>query len=175
MKTQQVTTALSFELFPPKTTPGLVHLAEVCARLQAFKPNYFSVTFGAGGSNQDKTIAVVTQLRQQNITVAPHLTCIGLTKQHITELLTHYQQLDVRHLVVIRGDLPADMQQNSGDFNFANELVAYIRQQFGDYFQIKVAAYPEFHPQAVNAKQDFTCFNQKIAAGANIAITQFFF
>lgn len=173
MKT--VSKTLSIELFPPKTPQSLMQLKQTCLELAQFKPSFFSVTFGAGGSNQDKTLAVVDLLCAENIIVAPHLTCIGLKKQAIKKLLDYYQHKGIQHLVVIRGDLPEHELKNEGDFNHANELVNFIRETFNDHFLIHVAAYPEFHPQAKNAVDDFLYFQDKVAQGAHTAITQFFF
>lgn|SRR3989338_5339416 len=167
--------ALSFELFPPNSDEGFVALKQTVKQLVIFNPDFFSVTCGAGGGNQDKTFAVVEWLVSNGITVAPHLPCIGLSKQHIVEILNTYQKLGIKHLVTIRGDLPQDNISHDGAFQNANELVAFIREQSGNYFQINVAAYPEFHPQAQDALVDLECFKRKVDAGSNRAITQYFF
>ncbi len=166
---------ISFELFPPKTAQGLISLTQTWRTLNNFSPEYFSVTFGAGGGTQNKTLPVIQGLCQDNITAAPHLTCIGLTREHIEKILQDYQAMGITRLVVLRGDLPAEGNTNSGDFSYAEELVRFIRQKTGDYFFIEVAAYPEFHPQANNANQDLEFFKQKVLAGANQAITQYFY
>ena len=139
-------------------------------------PYFFSVTFGAGGSTRQGTLETVKRLQQQTeIRVAPHLSCIGSTQESILEILQHYKMLGVKRIVAIRGDLPSGMGSNSGDFQFASELVALIRQITGSYFHIEVAAYPETHPQAKTAHEDVLNLKRKYEAGANSAITQYFF
>ncbi|ACJ19289.1 methylenetetrahydrofolate reductase [NAD(P)H] [Coxiella burnetii] len=167
--------SLSFELFPPKTLTGFENLKSVWRTLQDKTPDYFSVTFGAAGGNQDKTMRVVRALRQDFIEVAPHLTCIGLSKTAISDLLNNYRLLGIKRIVALRGDLPLEEDIAGGDFNHANELVAYIRKLTGDYFHIEVAAYPEFHPETRTVQEALKNFQQKIAAGANGAITQYFY
>ncbi|KOR28184.1 5,10-methylenetetrahydrofolate reductase [Achromatium sp. WMS2] len=166
----------SFELFPPKTAEGLEKLKPQIAALTAVKPKYFSVTYGAGGSTRERTFATVDWLRSQGIDTAPHLSCIGSSRQEIKDILIHYQNQDIHRLVALRGDLPSGMgSSESGDFRYANELVAFIRSEMGDHFHIEVAAYPEIHPQASNAVKDLHNFQTKVAAGANSAITQYFY
>ncbi|MEE9451582.1 MAG: methylenetetrahydrofolate reductase, partial [Gammaproteobacteria bacterium] len=164
---------LSFELFPPKTKQGLEKLHTAWRQLNTLSPSYFSVTFGAGGSTQDTTLAVVNDLRAQRIRVAPHLSCIGLQRSQIKDLLAEYIESGIRDLVVIRGDFVEDQKTIQDGFQYADELVAFVRQQTGDHFHIKVAAYPEVHPQALNAHIDLEHFKRKVDAGADVAITQY--
>ncbi|NOZ37076.1 MAG: methylenetetrahydrofolate reductase [NAD(P)H] [Gammaproteobacteria bacterium] len=164
----------SFEFFPPKTDKGVEKLRAVRDRLGALKPKYFSVTYGAGGSTQQGTFDTVMSIRQAGFDTAPHLTCIGASRQDLRELLQRYIDNDIQRIVALRGDMPSGMH-SSGEFHYANELVAFIRAEFGDHFHIEVAAYPEFHPQARNAQNDLDNFKRKIEAGANSAITQYFF
>lgn len=166
---------LSIELFPPKMSEALVQLRHTCIELAQYQPCFFSVTFGAAGSSQDKTLALVNLLCEQNFKVAPHLTSIGLKRNDVKTLLDIYYQKGIHHLVVIRGDLPENHHQSEGDFKYADELVNFIREQFNDHFYIHIAAYPEFHPHAKNAYEDFLHFENKVKQGANAAITQFFF
>lgn len=166
---------ISFELFPPNTTEGVQKLAQTAQSLNALNPEYFSVTFGAGGHNRKKTFRVVRLLLKQNIPVAPHLTCIGLLKENIAQILKNYVQCGIRKIVAIRGDLPQEEAQYQGDFRHANELVAFIRRETGDHFSIEVAAYPEFHPQSTDMFTALKNFKCKVEAGANRAITQYFF
>ncbi len=172
----QETPAISFELFPPKTEKGMEKLKAVVIQLNALKPEYFSVTYGAGGSTQERTFATVDWLRGQGIDTAPHLSCIGADKDEILEILKRYQTQGIRRIVALRGDLPSGSGLGGlGELNFANELVALIRQSFGNDFHIEVAAYPEFHPQAENANQDLDNFKHKVESGAHGAITQYFY
>ena len=164
----------SFEFFPPKTPQGAEKLAAVRDELGALNPRYFSVTFGAGGSTQKGTLETVLAIQEAGYTAAPHLSCIGSEKQTISDLLQTYIDNDIRHLVALRGDIPSGMQ-GPGEFNYANELVAYIREQTGDHFHIEVAAYPEFHPQAESAQVDLENFKRKVDAGADSALTQYFY
>jgi len=164
----------SFEFFPPKTDKGVEKLRLVRDKLGALKPKYFSVTYGAGGSTQQGTFDTIMSIRQAGFDAAPHLTCIGASRQHLRELLQQYIGNDIHRVVALRGDMPSGMH-TSGEFHHANELVEFIRTEFGDHFHIEVAAYPEFHPQAVNAQSDLDNFKRKIDAGANSAITQYFF
>ncbi len=166
----------SFEFFPPKTDEGKEKLQAVRDLLGALKPKYFSVTFGAGGSTQQGTLETVLDIKQSGFDAAPHISCIGTKKATITQLLDTYKANSITHLVTLRGDLPSGSGNVSGgDFNYANELVSFIRKEYGDYFFIEVAAYPEFHPQAKNAFADLDNFKRKVEAGANSAITQYFF
>jgi methylenetetrahydrofolate reductase (NADPH) len=167
--------AISFEFFPPKTEEQRVQLDAAVARLKKNEPDYVSVTFGAGGSTLSYTDKTVKQLRQEHgLSVAPHLSCMGGTRAEIGELLDTYKASGCRRIVALRGDLPSGMA-TPGDFRYAAELVAFIRQHSGDHFHIEVAAYPETHPQAENALADLRHFRNKVDAGADGAITQYFF
>jgi methylenetetrahydrofolate reductase (NADPH) len=168
----------SFELFPPRTPEGAIKLPATVAKLASVRPAYFSVTYGAGGSTQDGTYdTVVRVVEDTGIEAAPHLTCIGSTRAKVGELLARYRAAGVRRIVALRGDLPATAigAEAPGEFRFANELVSFIRQTQGDRFRIEVAAYPEMHPQAADARTDFEHFRRKVEAGADCAITQYFF
>jgi methylenetetrahydrofolate reductase (NADPH) len=165
---------LSFEFFPPKTTEGAEKLIQVRDTLGALKPNYFSVTFGAGGSTQQGTFDTVSSIHKAGFNAAPHLSCVGSTKENIREILKTYKEQGIKRIVALRGDMPSG-SQNIGEFRFANELVEFIRTETNDHFHIEVAAYPEFHPQASSAEDDLNNFKRKIDAGANSAITQYFF
>ena len=177
MKSQQLfKTSFSCEFFPPKTDQGMDKLQNVSTQLRdALKPEYFSVTFGAGGSTRDRTFEAVKQIKQASgVDVAPHLSCIGSTRSQLADILNNYKSQDIKRIVALRGDIPSGMV-SPGDFNYANELVNFIREEHGDHFHIEVAAYPEFHPQAETASQDLQNFKRKVEAGANSAITQYFF
>ena len=171
---RQYSPQFSFEFFPPKTDKGVEKLKLVCDQLGSLKPKYFSVTYGAGGSTQQGTFDTIMSIRQAGFDAAPHLTCIGASRQRLRELLQQYIDNDIHRIVALRGDMPSGMH-TSGEFHHANELVEFIRTEFGDHFHIEVAAYPEFHPQAVNTQSDLENFKRKIDAGANSAITQYFF
>jgi methylenetetrahydrofolate reductase (NADPH) len=166
----------SCEFFPPKTEQGMEKLLAVSKQLkEEINPAFFSVTFGAGGSTRERTFEAVTQISKQSaVSVAPHLSCIGSTRAQLTEILQSYKDQNIRRIVALRGDMPSGTV-SKGDFNYANELVSFIRQQHGDYFHIEVAAYPEFHPQARSASHDLQNFKRKVEAGANTAITQYFY
>ena len=164
----------SFEFFPPKTDQGKEKLQAVRNQLAEVNPDFFSVTFGAGGSTRDRTIETVLNLHQQGISTAPHLSCVGGTREEIGELLDVYKENGINRIVALRGDMPSGMGA-SGELRYANELVEFIRQHSGDHFNLEVAAYPEFHPQARNAEDDLKNFARKVQAGANSAITQYFF
>jgi methylenetetrahydrofolate reductase (NADPH) len=167
--------AVSFEFFPPKTDEQRDQLDKAVERLKDHAPDYVSVTFGAGGSTLSYTGDTVRRLRAQHgLSVAPHLSCMGGTKAEIRALLDEYKERGCRRIVALRGDLPSGMA-TPGDFRYAAELVAYIREHSGDHFHIEVAAYPEIHPQAENALDDLRHFKAKCDAGANGAITQYFF
>ena len=165
---------LSFEFFPPNTPEGARKLREVRARLAALAPSFFSVTYGAGGATRDKTMATVDEIAAEGHQVAPHLSCIGATRESVAELLDTYRARGIRRLVALRGDLPSGMV-DTGDFRYASDLVAFIRTQSGDAFHIEVAAYPEVHPQARSADDDLRAFVTKMKAGADSAITQYFY
>jgi methylenetetrahydrofolate reductase (NADPH) len=168
-------TEISFEFFPPKTDEQRAQLAATAKALKAKKPSYVSVTFGAGGSTLSYTPDTVRQLRETHgLDAAPHISCMGGTRAEIRSLLKQYRDMGCKRLVALRGDLPSGMA-SSGDFRYANELVEFIRRETGDWFRIEVACYPEFHPQAEDAQADLQNFRRKVAAGANGAITQYFF
>lgn len=164
----------SFEFYPPKTAEGSSSLVSVHQQLARLKPDFFSVTFGAGGSTRDKTFETVVNIQSKGIAAAPHLSCVASTKESIRSILSAYQAQNISKIVALRGDLPSGTL-SAGEFRYANELVSFIRQETGNYFQIHVAAYPEVHPQAINAQDDFNNFKRKAAAGANAAITQYFY
>lgn len=164
----------SFEFYPPKTAEGSSSLVLVHQQLARLKPDFFSVTFGAGGSTRDKTFETVVNIQSKGIPAAPHLSCVASTKESIRSILSAYQAQNINKIVALRGDLPSGTL-SAGEFRYANELVSFIRQETGNYFQIHVAAYPEVHPQAINALDDFNNFKRKAAAGANAAITQYFY
>jgi len=164
----------SFEFFPPKTPAGMEKLQTVRDELARRKPDFFSVTYGAGGSTQERTIDTVLKLQDQGISTAPHLSCVGSTLENMSTLLSHYQDKGVNRIVALRGDLPSGMG-SAGELRYANELVEFIRKHSGDHFNIEVAAYPEFHPQAESAEADLLNFKKKVDAGANSAITQYFY
>ena len=164
----------SFELFPPKTPEGARNLRATVQQLAQLKPRFFSVTFGAGGSTRDRTYETVRDLCGMGLETAPHLSCIGATKEGLREILRSYIALGVRHLVALRGDLPSGMVA-PGEFHYAEDLVRFVRAETGDHFYIEVAAYPEVHPQARSAEHDIACFKRKVGAGANSAITQYFY
>ncbi|MCK5722086.1 MAG: methylenetetrahydrofolate reductase, partial [Gammaproteobacteria bacterium] len=171
---QQYPQQFSFEFFPPKTAEGTEKLIKVREKLGAVKPKYFSVTFGAGGSTQQGTFDTVTSIQQAGYQAAPHLSCIGSSKENIREILKEYMDKGISRIVTLRGDMPSGTHE-TGEFRYANELVEFIRSETNDYFHIEVAAYPEFHPQATSAEDDLNNFKRKIEAGANSAITQYFF
>lgn len=164
----------SFEFFPPKTAEGAAKLQAVVTELATLKPKYFSVTFGAGGSTQEGTYDTVRKIQSAGYCAAPHLSCIGSTRDSIRKILQSYMDIGVTRIVTLRGDMPSGMRE-AGEFRYANELVEFIRKEMGDRFHIEVAAYPEFHPQAPTAQQDMLNFKRKVEAGANSAITQYFY
>ncbi|MCL7744800.1 methylenetetrahydrofolate reductase [NAD(P)H] [Guyparkeria hydrothermalis] len=167
---------VSCEFFPPKSDDGEAKLREVYQTLaREIRPEYFSVTFGAGGSTQTRTFETVREIqRDSGIPAAPHLSCIGSSREGIAAILDDYREQDIRRIVALRGDLPSGMQ-DPGDFRYANELVAFIREYSGDWFHVEVAAYPEIHPQAPDAETDLANFKRKVEAGADAAITQYFY
>jgi methylenetetrahydrofolate reductase (NADPH) len=164
----------SFEFYPPKTEEGAANLQVVHSKLAKLNPDFFSVTFGAGGSTREKTFDTVVEIQSKGITAAPHLSCVASTKENIRAILKEYQAKGITKIVALRGDLPSGMM-SAGEFRYANELVDFIRRETGDYFQIHVAAYPEVHPQALSADEDFKNFKRKVDAGADAAITQYFY
>ena len=165
---------ISFEFFPPKTEEGIIKLREARKQLALMQPKFFSVTFGAGGSTKDRTMETVLEIQSEGFEAAPHISGISSTKQEIKDLLQTYQSNGIRRLVVLRGDLPSG-EVSVGDFAHANQLVAFIREQAGNAFEIEVAAYPETHPEARSASKDLEHFKTKVDAGANAAITQCFY
>ncbi|HEY3299614.1 MAG TPA: methylenetetrahydrofolate reductase [NAD(P)H] [Methylophilaceae bacterium] len=165
---------ISFEFFPPKTVDGIAKLRETRKQLALLNPKFFSVTFGAGGSTRDRTLDTVVEIQSEGFDAAPHISGISSSKEEITQLLEAYKAKGIRRLVVLRGDLPSG-EVSAGDFRYANELVAFIRQATGDWFQLEVAAYPEFHPESSSPRADIRHFKAKVDAGANAAITQYFY
>ena len=165
---------ISFEFFPPQTSEGVEKLTAARRLLATLEPEFFSVTFGAGGSTRDRTLETVTQIRAEGYDAAPHLSCVGSTRDNIRAILKTYRDAGIRRIVALRGDLPSGMA-TAGEFQYANELVEFIRNETGDHFHLEVAAYPEFHPQARSAQDDILNFKRKIDAGANSAITQYFY
>ena len=164
----------SFEFFPPKTQDGVEKLRAARRQLQQLQPKFFSVTFGAGGSTRDRTLEAVLEIRGAGSEAAPHLSCIGSTRADISATLDLYRSKGIRHIVALRGDLPSGMA-SPGELRHANELVALIRAQTGDWFTIEVACYPEYHPQARSPAEDLANFRRKVDAGADAAITQYFY
>ncbi len=168
----------SFELFPPRTPEGVSKLPAVISKLAEAHPAYFSVTHGAGGSDQDGTYdTLLTVAEHTGVEVVPHLTCVGSTRDKVGEQLDRYRKAGVKRIVALRGDLPATAMTAAapGEFHYANELVSFIRQTHGDWFRIEVAAYPEVHPQASSSDKDFEHFCRKVEAGADGALTQLFY
>ncbi|BCD86055.1 methylenetetrahydrofolate reductase [Pseudomonas solani] len=166
----------SFEFFPTKTEAGHEKLLNNARQLAAYKPDFFSCTYGAGGSTRDRTLNTVLQLDGDvKVPTAPHLSCVGDSKADLRSLLEQYQAAGIKRIVALRGDLPSGMGMASGELRHANELVEFIRAETGDHFHIEIAAYPEIHPQARNFEDDLANFARKAKAGANSAITQYFF
>ncbi len=165
----------SFEFFPPKTEQAIANLRGTVAKLAELKPSFCSVTFGAGGSTREMTYETVVEIQETTgIEAAPHISCIASTRDNIREVLQAYQAKGIRHIVALRGDMPSGMM-SAGEFRYANELVEFIRDETGDHFHIEVAAYPEVHPQAPNLDADLRNFKRKVEAGADTAITQYFY
>ena len=171
---KKYTPQFSFEFFPPKTPEGAEKLRATRDELARLKPKYFSVTFGAGGSTQQGTIDTVLEIQKAGLSAAPHLSCVGSTRESISEILNTYKENGVNRIVALRGDMPSGMQE-AGSFRYANELVEFIRKETGDFFHIEVAAYPEYHPQASSPDRDLANFKRKVESGANSAITQYFY
>ncbi|MCF7982074.1 MAG: methylenetetrahydrofolate reductase [NAD(P)H] [Pseudomonadales bacterium] len=163
----------SCEFFPPKSAQGDENLALTWEKLRVKNPAFFSVTYGAGGSTREKTFATVKRIKEAGLEVAPHLSFGGDNKEVVTDLLQRYREMGIKRLVALRGDLPSGM--GGSHLVYANELVDFIREKTGDYFQIEVAAYPEIHPQAQNYDKDIYYLKKKFDAGANSAITQYFY
>ena len=166
--------SFSFEFFPPKTPEGKAKLRETWKQLAQLKPRFFSCTFGAGGSTQQGTLDTVLEIRTAGHEAAPHLSCVASSKAEIAAILGQYKDNGIRHIVALRGDLPSGVAV-SGELAHANELVAFIRETTGDWFNIEVACYPEYHPQTRNGADEIRNFKRKVDAGANAAITQYFY
>lgn len=166
--------SISFEFFPPQTAEGIEKLNTTRKQLAPLKPEFFSVTFGAGGSTRDRTLETVQQIQADGYSAAPHLSCVGSTRENIRAILQTYKTLGIKRIVALRGDLPSGMA-TTGEFQYANELVSFIRAETGDHFHIEVAAYPEFHPQCKSPRDDLLNFERKVKAGSNSAITQYFY
>lgn len=169
------TPAISMEFFPPKTTEGADKLRAARVQLAELGPEYFSVTFGAAGSTQAGTRDTVLEIQREGYKAAPHLSCIGRSRSELREIISEYQSHGIRHIVALRGDLPSGFGGISGEFSHASELIEFIRAETGDWFHIEAAAYPEMHPQARSPQDDLQNFIRKIKAGANSAITQYFY
>lgn len=167
-------TELSIEFFPPQTPEGVEKLRVVRSKLAVLNPEFFSVTFGAGGSTRERTFDVVKEISAEGFNAAPHLSCVGSTRDNIREILQDYKAAGIRRIVALRGDLPSGMAE-AGEFRYANELVEFIRAETGEHFRLEVAAYPEWHPQARSPRDDLAAFAKKAKAGANSAITQYFY
>ncbi|MCG6876197.1 MAG: methylenetetrahydrofolate reductase [NAD(P)H] [Betaproteobacteria bacterium] len=164
----------SFEFFPPKTPEGVEKLRTARRTLAQLRPKFFSVTYGAGGSTRERTLETVLEIQAEGSAAAPHISCVGSSREDLRAVLAQYKAHGIRHIVALRGDLPSGAA-SAGELRHANELVAFIRKETGDWFRIDVACYPEFHPQARNADEDLGNFKRKIEAGANAAITQYFY
>ena len=167
-------TEISVEFFPPQTSEGVEKLRTTRAKLAELKPEFFSVTYGAGGSTPERTFAIVREIAAEGLSAAPHLSCIGSTRESIRAILDEYKAENIRRIVALRGDLPSGTG-DAGEFRYANELVEFIRKETGDHFTLEVAAYPEWHPQARSPADDLAAFVKKVKAGANSAITQYFY
>jgi methylenetetrahydrofolate reductase (NADPH) len=165
---------LSLEFFPPKTPEGVTKLAAVRQQLYALKPQFCSVTYGAGGSTQDGTATTLEAIQAEGMEAASHFTCIGASRESVLATLAQFKARGMRRIVALRGDLPSGYG-GFGEFRYASDLIAFIRESTGDYFHIEVAAYPEMHPQARSPQADLEAYLAKVRAGANSAMTQFFF
>ncbi|HKA41630.1 MAG TPA: methylenetetrahydrofolate reductase [NAD(P)H] [Burkholderiales bacterium] len=171
---QKLPRAFSFEFFPPKSPEGKLRLRETWRQLGQLGPKFFSVTFGAGGSTREGTLETVVEIRGAGFEAAPHLSCIASSRDDIRTQLERYRSSGIRHIVALRGDMPSGLA-SSGELRYASELVQFVREATGDWFQIEVACYPEYHPQTRNAEDEIKNFKRKVAAGANSAITQYFY
>ena len=168
-------TQLSFEFFPPRTEEGRRKLAITRKQLSQYQPEYFSCTYGAGGTTRSGTLQTITDIMNDGVAAAPHLACIGASREEMISLLQTYKDMGIRHIVALRGDVPSGVGFGHHGLRYANELVTLIRQEFDDWFHIEIAAYPEFHPQSRSAEDDINHFVRKCQAGADSAITQYFF
>ncbi len=168
------TGVFSFEFFPPKTPEGAEKLRGTWKQLGQLKPQFFSVTYGAGGTTREGTLATVLEIRKDGHAAAPHISCVASTRESLREVIHQYKDHGIRHIVALRGDLPSGSAV-SGEFRYASELVRFIREETGDWFHIEVACYPEYHPQARKPQQDLAAFKAKVDAGADAAITQYFY
>jgi methylenetetrahydrofolate reductase (NADPH) len=164
----------SFEFFPPKTPEGMEKLRATRRQLAQLHPTFFSVTYGAGGSTREGTLATVLEILGEGHPAAPHISCIAATREVLREVIAQYKAHGIRHIVALRGDLPSGLAV-AGELRYASDLVRFIRAETGDWFHIEVAAYPEYHPQARKPEQDLTAFKTKVDAGADGAITQYFY
>jgi methylenetetrahydrofolate reductase (NADPH) len=164
----------SFEFFPPKTPEGMEKLRATRRQLAQLGPTFFSVTYGAGGSTREGTLATVLEIRAEGQHAAPHVSCVAATRESLAEVIREYKAHGIRHIVALRGDLPSGLAV-AGELRYASDLVRFIREQTGDWFHIEVAAYPEFHPPARTPDQDLAAFKTKVEAGADGAITQYFY
>ena len=164
----------SFEFFPPKTPEGMEKLRATRKQLAQLHPTFFSVTYGAGGSTREGTLATVLEILDEGQPAAPHVSCVAATRATLREVIARYKEHGIRHIVALRGDLPSGLAV-AGELRYASDLVRFIREETGDWFRIEVAAYPEYHPQARKPDQDLAAFKSKVEAGANGAITQYFY
>ena len=174
MSDKPSTPELSFEFFPPRTEKGVANLAAVHTELAKFDPSFVSVTFGAGGSTQEGTYEAIKSMIAEGSNAAPHISCVAASQSSVRSMLDSYLELGVKRLVVLRGDLPSGMVER-GDFKYASELIGFIRGEYGDGLHIEVAAYPDFHPESRSPLTDIVNFKRKLDAGANSALTQYFF
>ncbi|NCW85698.1 MAG: methylenetetrahydrofolate reductase [NAD(P)H] [Oxalobacteraceae bacterium] len=168
-------TLFSVEFFPPKTPEGADKLRQARQQLAAINPAYFSVTFGAAGSTQAGTRDTVLEIQQEGYHAAPHLSCIGRTRDDLRAIINEYKAQNIRHIIALRGDLPSGFGGTFGELHYASDLITFIREETGDWFHIEAAAYPEMHPQAKSPQDDLQNFVRKVKAGANAAITQYFY
>lgn len=174
MNEQETPLRLSFEFFPPKTDVGREKLINVRKELNKLNPDFFSVTYGAGGSTRDNTVGIVTQMKKEGLDVAPHLSFGGDDEESMLQLITEYKDAGINRIVALRGDMPSGVG-GALQLVYANELVAFIRKHFGEHFQLDVAAYPEIHPESDSYSSDIAFLKKKLDAGANSAVTQYFF
>jgi len=166
--------SFSMEFFPPQTSEGVEKLRLARKQLAQLKPEFFSVTFGAGGSTRERTFGTVLEIQREGYQAAPHISCVASTRESVREMLQRYREAGIKRVVALRGDMPSGMVE-AGEFRYANELVTFLRAEFGDTFHVEVAAYPEYHPQAKSSQDDLVSFKRKVEAGADSAITQYFY